>query len=144
MCVGVSVCLCVCVGLCVSVCARARSRGRIFHILMLEPLLISTLSVSFCQITDKNFISMYVMCVILCLFSVWSSRVGTLQISIIIILRVNYQCRLFHSVRTAPPPPPRLPLPGTTTCITVRTLKIPNTGRLLLIGHSNRIFCTYW
>ena len=49
---GEGVCVCVCV--CVCARARYRSRGRIFHILMLEPLLISTLSVSFCQIAYKK------------------------------------------------------------------------------------------
>ena len=47
---------------------------------MLEPLLMS----SFLLITFP--ISMYIMCVILCLFNALSLRVGALQISIIIII----------------------------------------------------------
>ena len=56
-------------------------------------------------------ISMYIMCVILCLFSALSLRVGTLQISIIIIIIINnpqwhrpwhthqMQCRLSACLR---------------------------------------------
>ena len=71
-----SVCtMCVCVCVC------------IFCIVMLEPL--STLCVSFFLLyiytVDNISISMYIMCVILCLFSTLSCRVGALQISIIII-----------------------------------------------------------
>ena len=84
-----SVLLCVCVCVCVCVCAR------IFCVVTLEPL--STLCVSFFYlffftlhifIADNISILMYIMCVILCLFSALSRRVGTLQISIIII--INY------------------------------------------------------
>ena len=75
---------CVCVCVCVCVCAR------IFCI-TLEPL--STLCVSFFLFSHVHFlllitfsISMYIMCVILCLFSALSRRAGALQISIIIII----------------------------------------------------------
>ena len=69
----------ICLQWCVCVC--------IFYIVTLEPL--STRCVSFffflrrIFIADKISISMYIMCVILCLFSVLSRRVGALQISII-------------------------------------------------------------
>ena len=49
---------------------------------MLDPLLVSTLCVSF---------SMYIMCVILCLFSALSRRVGVLQIAIITIIIITDQ-----------------------------------------------------
>ena len=52
---------------------------------MLEPFLMSTLCDSFfVNLLIKLSISMYIMCVILCLFSALSRRVGTLHISIII------------------------------------------------------------
>ena len=55
---------------------------------MLEPL--SSLCVSFsidiCFIAENISISMNIMCVILCLFSALSRRVGALQISIITII----------------------------------------------------------
>ena len=72
----------VCVCMCVRVC-----------IVTLEPL--STLCVSFSIyiyffksyfIADNISISMYVMCVMLCLFSTLIRRVGTLQISIIVVI----------------------------------------------------------
>ena len=80
-----SVCVCVCV------CVRAR----IFCINVLYCKAfraLSTLCVSFFfflfsyifLIADKKSISMYIICVILCLFSTLSRRVGALQISIII------------------------------------------------------------
>ena len=59
-------------------------------IFTLEPL--STLGVSFFLflvyifIADNISISMYIMCVILCLFSALSRRVGALQIFVIIII----------------------------------------------------------
>ena len=69
-------CVCVCVCMC------------IFCIVTLE--LLSTLCVSFFKfhllLLITFSISMYVMCVTLCLFSVLSRRVGALQISIIIIM----------------------------------------------------------
>ena len=57
----------------------------IFCIDMLEPL--SRLSFSIFFIADNISVSVYIMCVILCLFSALSCRVGTLQNSIIIITR---------------------------------------------------------
>ena len=66
------------------VCVRAR----IFFIVMLEPLLMSALCVTlfFFFFPHNISISMYIMCVILCMFSALSRRVGALQISIIIII----------------------------------------------------------
>ena len=73
--------------------ARARVRACVFvcvcnlHIVMLEPLSMSTLCVSFFLNCWEAFsVPMYTMCVILCLFSALSRRVGALQLSIIINL----------------------------------------------------------
>ena len=64
-----------------------------FFAVMLEPL--STLCVSFFSflyiyffIADNISISIYIMCVLLCLFSNLSRRVDALQISIIIIIKL--------------------------------------------------------
>ena len=108
--------------MCVCVCARARAR--ILYIVLLEPLVISTLCcwllllfcfVLFCLFVFCFFfgggglggrfslspppplslflitfsISMYIMCVILCLFSALIRRVGALQIVIIIIAALH-------------------------------------------------------
>ena len=77
----VLVCVCVCVSMCV----------RIFCIVMLEPLLMSTLCLHyvyiFLLIADNIFhLDIYVMCVILCMFSALSLRVGALQLQSIIII----------------------------------------------------------
>ena len=72
-------------GKCVCVCVCAC----LFCIVVLEPL--STLGVSFFFfIADNISIAMYIMCIILCLFSVLSCRVGSLQISIIIIKHAHF------------------------------------------------------
>ena len=71
------VCVCVCVCVCMSV--------SIFHIVMLDPLSMSAL----CKLFAKLLItvpSWCTLCVLLCLFSALSLRVGTLQISIIVTL----------------------------------------------------------
>ena len=52
-------------------------------------------------IADNISISMYIMCVILCLFSALSRRVGTLQISIIIIV-IIVTAGLWYSEETGP------------------------------------------
>ena len=85
-----SVCVCVraCVRACVCVCACVC----IFCIVTLEPLLMSTVCVRliyFIFIAVTFSISMYVMRVILCLFSALSRRIGALQISVSIIINVN-------------------------------------------------------
>ena len=81
--------MCVCV--CVCVC--------IFCIVTFEPL--STLCVSLFVVVvvvvvaaDNISISMYIMCVILCLLSALSRRVGALQISIIIIIIMAFYNRM--------------------------------------------------
>ena len=59
---------------------------------MLEPLSTRVRFFSFLiyiLIADNIPISLYIMCVILCLFSALSHRVGTLQISVIIIIIIN-------------------------------------------------------
>ena len=84
MCVCVCVCeVCVCVCVCVRACARARAH--IFRTVTLEPS--CTLCVSFFLLFFLHtfFIADNIMCVILCLFSAFSRKVGALQISIIII-----------------------------------------------------------
>ena len=92
-CVCVCVCECVacvraCVSVCVCVCVCVCARARAFYIVMLEPLLISTLCVSFfVKLLITFSISMYILRVILCLFSALSRKVGALHISIIIIIK---------------------------------------------------------
>ena len=56
------------------------------YIVILQPLLMSTLCVSFFKLLITFSISMYIICVILCFFSALSCRVGALQVSIIIII----------------------------------------------------------
>ena len=78
----------------ISLCVCACMRVCIFCIVTLETL--STLCVSFfffsymymlyIFIADNISILMYIMCVILCLFSALSRRVGALQISIILFI----------------------------------------------------------
>ena len=61
----------------------------IFYIVMLEPLLMSTLYVSFFVVVKLLVafsISMYIMCVILCLFGALNRKVGALQMSIFIVI----------------------------------------------------------
>ena len=55
---------------------------------MLQPLLMSTLCVVKWRITFS--VSMYIMCVLLCLFSALSRGVGALQISIIIVIEKEH------------------------------------------------------
>ena len=49
----------------------------------------SVLFLTYIFIVDNISISMYIMCVILCLFSALRRRVGALQISIIIIIIIK-------------------------------------------------------
>ena len=72
----------VCVRACVRACAR------ILHIVMLEPLLVCTLCVSFGKIADNIFHFDVHYSYVLCLFNALGLEVGALQISIIIIIRL--------------------------------------------------------
>ena len=76
--------MCVCV-LCVCVC--------VFHIVVLEPLLMSTLYyvLAFVKLLI-TFFHPDLNCITLCLFGALSCRVGALQISMIIII-VKNGCR---------------------------------------------------
>ena len=116
------VCLCVC----------------IFCIVTLEPLSTCVRFFSFliCILTaDDISILLYIMCVMLRLFSALSRRVGALQISIIIII-IKYQplCLFYHRITLAPltsvasHPDPENPL-----LLTVSKLTGPWTQKLTLL-----------
>ena len=83
--VSVSVCVsvCVCVCTCVSVC--------IFHTVMLEPLLMSR--------CHHDVLAFRSMCPVLCLFSDFTSRVGALQVSIMIIIVIVVVIIISSSIR---------------------------------------------
>ena len=72
-------CVCMCVCVCVCVCS-------IYTIFILEPLLMYTYVLTYVKLHITFSILVYIMHVILCLFNTLCCRVGTLQISIIIIL----------------------------------------------------------
>ena len=79
---------CVCVRACVRarVSACVRACVCIFHIVVFEHFLCLHYELAFVKLLITVSISMNSMCVLLCLFSALSRRVGALQISIILLL----------------------------------------------------------
>ena len=110
----VCVCVCVCLGVCVCVhvCASFAcvcifftnvlycQAFRVFKVLAIHYVLAFYFVLIYISIADNISTSMYIMCAILCLFSALSHRVGTLQISMIIINCAAWDSVLLSKHRT--------------------------------------------